>query len=441
MSEKFSAAMKTADAIGSSESAAGSHRRKRHRNPGPTNPGSRHSNPKRRRTTGVGDGIRQWVYTPRDLSSLKDRFTVVSYNILGVDNASKHSDLYHKVAPKHLSWEKRKKRIHKELRHYKPSILCFQEVDRFDDLADLLGKDGYIGTYKRRTGEARDGCAIFWKEEKFTLLQQEDIEFRQFGLRDNVALLCAFKVSHDHSNCNDARSQTAESQCRTLIVGNIHMLFNPNRGDIKLGQIRVFLEKAKVLSQGYKNSSLVISGDFNSMPQSAIYQFLTSSELDILAYDRKKISGQIELPVRQLPSSAQSDNSRTPKSMANHLRYKWTAEEIRLAAGTWGCTSIQNHLKLSSAYRGIPQGNHDTRDNNGEPLATSYHSKFMGTVDYIWHSSALAPVGVVDTLPLNILKRLGGLPSKKWASDHLSLVCEFGFVNDANCIDDSSCSL
>lgn len=30
------------------------------------------------------------------------------------------------------------------------------------------------------------------------------------------------------------------------------------------------------------------------------------------------------------------------------------------------------------------QGNHRTRDDIGEPLATSYHSKFMGTVDYIW---------------------------------------------------------
>lgn len=33
----------------------------------------------------------------------------------------------------------------------------------------------------------------------------------------------------------------------------------------------------------------------------------------------------------------------------------------------------------------IPQGCEITRDNHGEPLATSYHSKFMGTVDYIWY--------------------------------------------------------
>lgn len=31
------------------------------------------------------------------------------------------------------------------------------------------------------------------------------------------------------------------------------------------------------------------------------------------------------------------------------------------------------------------QGSCRTRDRCGEPLATSYHSKFMGTVDYIWY--------------------------------------------------------
>lgn len=30
------------------------------------------------------------------------------------------------------------------------------------------------------------------------------------------------------------------------------------------------------------------------------------------------------------------------------------------------------------------QGSTGTRGSSGEPLATSYHSKFLGTVDYLW---------------------------------------------------------
>ncbi|XP_019705114.2 carbon catabolite repressor protein 4 homolog 5 isoform X2 [Elaeis guineensis] len=418
--------------------------------------GSREDPPRRakRRRTGRGRGrdvygSRQWVFSPRDLSAFRD--------------------LYDRIDPQHLNWDTRKKQIHKELTCYNPSILCFQEVDRFNDLAYLLQKDGFVGVYKGRTGEASDGCAIFWKEEEFTLLHQEDIEFRKFGLRDNVAQLCLFKVSHNNSNMSknkDASCQIAEPRsCRTLLVVNIHVLFNPNRGDIKLGQIRVLLERANKLSQEYGKTPVVISGDLNSMPQSAIYQFFTSSEIDILAYDRKKISGQIEFPLRQMPVIAQNDALRTPKCISYGMKYKWSEEEIRLAAGSRGYTHLQNPLKLCSAYQGIP-GHDNTRDDNGEPLATSYHSKFMGTVDYIWHSSALVPVAVVETLPINVLKRLGGLPSEcydpaekghrrarvivlnalrglmlgffidmRWGSDHLALVCKFAFVDDANCSD------
>ena len=72
-------------------------------------------------------------------------------------------------------------------------------------------------------------------------------------------------------------------------------------------------------------------------------------------------------------------------------------------------------------------------------MATSYHSKFSGTVDYIWyfiqvikvhillfpfkylwllkplggrHTGDLVPVRVLETLPIDILKQTGGLPNK-----------------------------
>ncbi|XP_058091543.1 carbon catabolite repressor protein 4 homolog 5 isoform X2 [Magnolia sinica] len=382
------------------------------------------------------DRNRRWVFSPRDCSGYKDRFVIVSYNILGVGNASKHVDLYNRVPPQNLNWDWRKKLICKELNLYMPGILCFQEVDRFDDLADLLHEDGFKGVYKGRTGEACDGCAIFWREELFTLLHQEDLEFRKFGLRDNVAQLCVLKMNLNHSKSsrsNGTYPQKARTTpSRSILVGNIHVLFNPNRGDIKLGQIRLFLETAHRLSQEWGNIPVIIAGDLNSMPQSAIYQFLASSELDILMYDRRKMSGQIECPSSSKPFSNQSaTTTRSLLCISNPMRYRWSEEEIRLAAGCRGCTHLQHHLKLHSAYIGVP-GDCHTRDNDGEPLATSYHSKFMGTVDYIWHSEDLVPVAVVETLPINILRKTGGLPSEKWGSDHLALVCELAFADNVS---------
>lgn len=51
---------------------------------------------------------------------------VVSYNILGVENASKHSDMYDNIPPKYMMWKRRKRLIRKEINRYNASIVCFQ---------------------------------------------------------------------------------------------------------------------------------------------------------------------------------------------------------------------------------------------------------------------------------------------------------------------------
>ncbi|XP_068637374.1 carbon catabolite repressor protein 4 homolog 5 [Aristolochia californica] len=374
---------------------------------------------------------REWFFSPEDYSHCKDRFVIVSYNLLGVENASKHSDLYSEVSLQNLEWSQRKKLIRRELIIYKPSILCLQEVDRFSDLADFLHEDGYRGVYKGRTGEACDGCAIFWREDLFTILHQEDIEFQKFGLRDNVAQLCVLEMNTNQSSSSSDNISSSKQykikQNRRLLIGNIHVLFNPNRGDIKLGQVRVFLKRAHAISKDWGSIPVVVAGDLNSMPQSALYQFLASSELDILLHDRRKISGQIGFPLRWEPFH--SHGKAMERSVP--LRYTWSEEEINLAVGSKRCTYLRHHLNLHSAYPGVP-GQCNTRDEYGEPLVTSYHSKFMGTVDYIWHSEELVPVGVVETLPIHILKKTGGLPSGKWGSDHLALVCELAFAEEGS---------
>ncbi|KAL5748903.1 hypothetical protein ACOSQ2_026200 [Xanthoceras sorbifolium] len=380
---------------------------------------------RKRRDSSTTDGHRRWTLSSRDFSNFKDKFVFVSYNILGVENALKHPDLYNRVPPEFLEWDRRKMLICEEISRYNASILCFQEVDRFDDLDDLLQKDGFRAVYKARTGDAYDGCAIFWRDNMFTLLHQENIEFRNFGLRHNVAQLCVLKI-----NSNLTESEIHEqSSIQSLVIGNIHVLFNPNRGDIKLGQVRLFLEKAYKLSEEYGGIPVLLAGDFNSSPQSAIYQFLASSELDIRNHDRRYISGQVELPSNC--GNFRFQNRNATNGWMSNSRQRWSDEELRHATGSHEVTKLQHQLKLCSAYFGIP-GSCRTRDSYGEPLATSYHTKFMGTVDYIWHTEELLPVRVLETLPVNTLRRTAGLPCERWGSDHLALVCELAFANNGN---------
>ncbi|KAL5726166.1 hypothetical protein ACHQM5_009234 [Ranunculus cassubicifolius] len=314
---------------------------------------------------------RQWNFSNHNRSNLKDEIVVVSYNILGVANAENHWYLYKDISSRYLNWERRKRCIHREVKCYNASVLCLQEVDRYSDLVEMLKPDGYRGIYKARTGDTRDGCAIFWRDDMFTLLHVESIEFRDFDLRDNVAQFCVLKI-------------------------------------------RLFVKKAQLLSKEWGNIPVVIAGDLNSTPQSGIYNFVASSELDLLRHDSRELSGQIELPSRWRPFSAH-----------NEVSNRWSKEQIQLVAGSEGKTHLRHYLDLRSAYAGVP-GSSSTRDNGGEPLVTTCHSNFMGTVDYIWHSKDLVPVGVLETLPV---RKMRGLPSEEWGSDHFALVCKLAFAD------------
>ncbi|KAG4118288.1 hypothetical protein ERO13_D11G005800v2 [Gossypium hirsutum] len=314
--------------------------------------------------------LRHWIELQQPLAS-HDRFTVASYNILGDRNASKHKDLYLNVPSNYIRWGYRKRVLCEEIMRWNPDIICMQEVDKYFDLRNTMEKAGYVGSYKRRTGDNVDGCATFWKPDKFRLLERESIGFKGFGLRDNVAQLSVFEMCRVES--------------RRLVVGNIHVLYNPSRGEVKLGQIRFLSSRAQLLSDRWGNAPVVLGGDFNSTPQSAIYKFLSTSELNVKLYNRRELSGQRSChPSEVLGGNRESRSSISV--MDRVLNDCWTDEEVKAATGTANSHLVMHPLQLNSSYATV-KGSINTRDSNGEPLATSYHSKFLGTVDYLCYKA------------------------------------------------------
>ncbi|KAK0588231.1 hypothetical protein LWI29_036266 [Acer saccharum] len=360
--------------------------------------------------------LRHWINTDFHPLASQEKFTVVSYNILGNKNAWKHKDMYPNVPSQYMNWNHRKSNLCRELFGWNPDIICLQEVDMYYDLLSVMEKAGYVGSYKRRTGDYVDGCAMFWKADKFQLIEEVNIEFKDFGLRDNVAQISVFEMRRAKS--------------RRLVVGNIHVLYNPSRGEVKLGQICLLSSRAQIISEKWGNVPVVLAGDFNSTPQSAIYHFLSSSELNIKLYDRRELSGQRSCHPAQV-FGLKNEMSNPFAVIDRFLLNCWTDEEVKVATGSHDCHLAIHPLKLNSSYASV-KGSTKTRDLNGEPLATSYHSKFFGTVDYLWYSNGLVPTRVLDTLPVDTLRKTGGLPCKILGSDHLALVSEFAFVQGTN---------
>ncbi|KAK9273646.1 hypothetical protein L1049_018456 [Liquidambar formosana] len=256
---------------------------------------------------------RNWEYAKPGPPPQCERFIVLSYNLLADYLAINHrSRLYFHIPRYILDWEWRKRNIIFELGLWSADIMCFQEVDRFHDLEELLKLQGYSGIWKMRTGNPIDGCAIFWRASRFKLLHEEWIEFNKLGLRDNVAQICVLESARQNCTENISALPTSSTRSNKVVICNIHVLYNPGRGEIKLGQVRVLLDRAHAVSKIWNDAPIVICGDFNCTPKSPLYNFISEQKLDLSGLARDKLSGQASGEIHA--HRAFSPNSRVPSA-------------------------------------------------------------------------------------------------------------------------------
>lgn len=97
--------------------------------------------------------------------------------------------------------------------------------------------------------------------------------------KDNIALFAMLRIKKTNE---------------LLSVICTHLLFNPKRGEIKLGQIHQIIEAIDVIKHIYhKNELKIVFGcDLNSTPSSGIYDYITKGIIDIKGLDRYSLSGQ-----------------------------------------------------------------------------------------------------------------------------------------------------
>ncbi|OMO93715.1 Endonuclease/exonuclease/phosphatase [Corchorus olitorius] len=341
------------------------------------------------------------------------RFRLVSYNILA--QAYVKSSLFpHSPSPS-LRWKARSQAILYLLKNLAADFFCLQEVDEYDSFYKTKLEDhGYSSIYVQRSGQKRDGCGIFYKNNCAELLLKETIEYND--LVDSVQGESETSLSVDKQNetlahGNNGADSKSDSSVKgntegrgdpndprvrlkrdcvgimaafklkdpfphVIILANTHLYWDPAWADVKLAQAKYLLSrlakfKTMVTEKFECIPSLVLSGDFNSTPGDKVYQYL--------------ISG----------------NSSSASSMS-------CLEEVP--------------LPLCSVHA-------FTR---GEPPFTNCTPDFTNTLDYIFFSPSdcLKPVGILDLPELDSPDVAGGLPNYSHPSDHLPIGAEFEIIKE-----------
>ena len=298
---------------------------------------------------------------------------------------------------------------------------------------------GYKAAYKQKLGGRTDGCATFYKQNRFNCCNCVPIELSVDGCavldRPNVALLMLLEPVVSHC---DGRS----SMC--VCVANTHLLFNPGRGDVKLAQL-MFLFAAVDEVAGMtaepcpKYHPVILCGDLNLQPFSSLHDFIVSGSLHFEGLPIRAMSGQKRddsgrrlYPQYFLPPPVdvtdfcQFFDVTEHRRKASRSRHRWRTYEESFCSGT-----ARHALNLVSAYG----------DAVPEAVTAWLGDRSRGAhVDHIFYSAdqrnprfavdrlgqGFLTLSHVFQLPTEVeVHQSGGLPNDKESSDHLMLMASF----------------
>uniref|UniRef100_A0A671RGY5 poly(A)-specific ribonuclease n=1 Tax=Sinocyclocheilus anshuiensis TaxID=1608454 RepID=A0A671RGY5_9TELE len=347
-------------------------------------------------------------------------FSVMCYNVLCDKYATRQ--LYGYCPSWALHWDYRKKSIMQEILNCSADIISLQVCQPHKIYLFCLKEHGYEGFFSPKS-RARtmsesdrkhvDGCAVFYKTEKFSLVQKHTVEFNQLAMansegseamlnrvmtKDNIGVAVLLELRKEMME-HSAGKPLHGMEKQLLLVANAHMHWDPEYSDVKLVQTMMFLSEVKNIvdkaTRSLKLSSisgetnaipLVLCADLNSLPESGVVEYLSTGGVDSTHKDFKEL--------------------RYIDSLTNF--------NCNGKNGT-SSTRITHGFKLKSAYE------------NGLMPYTNYTFDFKGIIDYIFYSQPLLNVlGVLGPLDLHWLheNNVTGCPHPHIPSDHFSLFAQ-----------------
>lgn len=209
-------------------------------------------------------------------------------------------------------------------------------------------------------------------------LSMDEGEYRRYMnrlLRDNVAQIVLLEAVSRSS----VRSPRQSTQ---LCVANTHLYSNHRHPDVKMWQSCVLMRELEqfVLQ---RDVGLVVCGDFNSEPHSAVYEYMVEGSINNPRPELDNLDGVPILPETH---------------------------------------NISHSIELASVMQTAT---------GSEPAFTNFTAQFRGCLDYIYYTPGRFRVMAVSAVPdaSELQADSGaGLPSATYPSDHVMLCTDIAFA-------------
>eukprot|EP00817_Percolomonadidae_sp_ATCC50343_P003922 CAMPEP_0117427238 /NCGR_PEP_ID=MMETSP0758-20121206/7135_1 /TAXON_ID=63605 /ORGANISM="Percolomonas cosmopolitus, Strain AE-1 (ATCC 50343)" /LENGTH=409 /DNA_ID=CAMNT_0005212773 /DNA_START=68 /DNA_END=1297 /DNA_ORIENTATION=+ len=309
---------------------------------------------------------------------------VLTYNLLAPCYAVYHVNEQSNM--KCFDWKYRSKLIQKEIQAYAPDIIGFQEMESskykhfISGIVNQEGSLDYKFTFIQKTMAKLDGVSVGYNSSRFQLLQEKKIR----TAKDYDFLV---EMDEDEPNYHVSIIQTLQEKETggIFLHATIHTYWNPKYEYMKLIQAHVLnkniaMERqkiAKLLNIPEDNIPILITGDFNSTPDSCSVAYYTKGRVMI-------------------------DDVLPKKQQAKFLKFMDIEKELV--------------NPLGACCQPFP----DYPDTN---VTKDFHS----SLDYIWYTAGgnISPIEVLEPATLNEQEYL---PNALHPSDHLPMAATFKVI-------------
>ncbi|TQV95539.1 hypothetical protein V2A60_000729 [Cordyceps javanica] len=371
---------------------------------------------------------RKPIVLQEDVSPSLERVKIFSWNILCDKYAT--AQIYGYTPSKALKWEYRLECILKEIRYRDADFVALQEVsgEAFrDELSPKLAQNDYRGihwpksrakTMSEKDSLQVDGCAVFYKQSKYVVLDKQVIEFATIAInrpdmkhqhdvfnrvmpKDNIALITFF--------------ESRETGARIILV-NVHLTWETTLADVKVIQTGILMEQITKMAEKYsswapvKDKRLIVPpGEEGSEPLPPQPDPGPSQEYRC----------NTEIPLVVCGDFNSTEDSSVFELMSKGRVAPDHPELSTHQYGSFTRDGIEHPFSLRDAYAA-------TRGTAAEMPFTNYTPSFSGVIDYIWYSTnTLEVVEVLGAMDDADRKRIPAFPNWWFPADHIQIMADF----------------
>lgn len=132
----------------------------------------------------------------------------------------------------------------------------------------------------KRPDKKKDGCCILYKHDKFDLIERHEIQYDKICEEDEEIKEKCTTENYKRHNVGLCLEFNEKKSNIHFIVVCTHLFWDPLYEEVKLSQVKYLINYINEMNK-LKKIGVIVCGDFNSLPNSNVYNHVVNKDSDV----------------------------------------------------------------------------------------------------------------------------------------------------------------